>query len=281
MAHIIDGKTVAQKYLAHIKQAISNLGRPRPPGLATVLVGDDAASQVYVANKRKQAQQVGMKSFHYELSANTSENELLTIIHDLNNNDLIDGILVQLPLPKHMSEARVLETVLAHKDVDGFHPLNLGHLMRGEPTIVACTPLGIMHLIDSVGYNLLGKHAVVVGKSTIVGKPMAHLLLQREATVTICHKNTKNLAEMTRQADVLVCAAGQVNLITHEHVKPGALVIDVGINRDEHNRICGDVNFAAVKDVAAYLTPVPGGVGPMTIAMLLQNTFDNYQKACV
>lgn len=279
MAEIIDGRKLAQTIVAKLKQTIAVLNKKRPPGLATILVGDNPASQIYVANKRAKAREIGIKSFHYQMSEDTQETDLLALIDELNNNHAVDGILVQLPLPKHISEMRVLERVVAKKDVDGFHPLNLGHLLRGEPTIVACTPLGVIELIDSIGYDVLGKYAVVVGKSTIVGKPMAHLLLQREATVTICHKLTRNLAEITKQADLIVVAAGSRNLITSAHVKPGAVVIDVGINRDQNNRIVGDVDFDAVKEIASYITPVPGGVGPMTIAMLLKNTVDNFVRS--
>lgn len=278
MAHIIDGKALARKFLDEIKTSLCAASKKRPPGLATLLVGDDPASSVYVAKKRKAAFRVGMKSLHQALPKTISEKELLSIINDLNRDDKVDGILVQLPLPAHIQETKIIEAVDPNKDVDGFHPLNLGYLLCGVPRIVACTPLGIMHLIDSVHYKVFGKHAVVVGKSNIVGKPTAQLLLNREATVTVCHINTQNLKTITRQADILVVAAGSRNLIGKADVKAGAFVIDVGINRDENNKICGDVDFAAVKEVASYITPVPGGVGPMTIAMLLKNTLDSYVR---
>jgi methylenetetrahydrofolate dehydrogenase (NADP+)/methenyltetrahydrofolate cyclohydrolase len=276
--NIIDGKAIAKKYLAKLKQSIKNLGQKRAPGLATILVGDDTASHVYVHNKQKAAQEIGMKNFYYHFPNDYPEEKLIELIGELNVRSDVDGILVQLPLPKSMNEAQVINALSYEKDVDGFHPMNLGLLMRGEKGIIACTPLGVMHLLDAIGYNVFKKYAVVVGKSVIVGKPMAHLLLEREATVTICHKNTDNIYHFTKQADVVVCAAGRPNLLTAEHIKPGAVVIDVGINRDENGHICGDVNFKEVLKVASYITPVPGGVGPMTIAMLLKNTFDNYKK---
>ena len=278
MAHLIYGKPLADSVLKNLKSQIHSMAK-RPPGLATILVGHDPASAIYVANKRKRAMDVGIASFHYDLETTVDEASLLKLIDDLNKNHAVDGILVQLPLPKSIREARILEAVSPTKDVDGFHPLNMGHLMRGEPTIVACTPLGIMELIKSVNYDLKGRHAVVVGKSNIVGKPCAQLLLNHEATVTVCHSNTKDLASITRQADILVVAAGKPKLITEHHVKAGVFVIDVGINRDEQNRICGDVDFDAVVDKASYITPVPGGVGPLTIAMLLKNTVDNYMRS--
>jgi methylenetetrahydrofolate dehydrogenase (NADP+) / methenyltetrahydrofolate cyclohydrolase len=276
VAHIIDGKILAQQVLAKLKVSIKTSAFKRPPGLATVLVGDDPASHIYVANKRKKAESIGMLSFHHGLPAHTQELALCSLIDELNHDPAVDGILVQLPLPKSIRESVILETVDAKKDVDGFHPLNLGYLLRGEPTIVACTPLGIMHLLKSIGYDLQGKLAVVVGRSTIVGKPMAHLLLQQDATVIICHAFTKDLASITKQADVVVCAVGKPKLLNRTHIKQGAVVIDVGINRDQDGRLCGDVDFDDVFDVASYITPTPGGVGPMTIAMLLQNTMDNF-----
>lgn len=278
MAHLIYGKPLADRVLNDLKSQIHRMAKS-PPGLATILVGHDPASAIYVANKRKRAMDVGIASFHYDLETTVDEASLIKLISDLNKNDAVDGILVQLPLPKSIREARILEAVSPTKDVDGFHPLNMGHLMRGEPSIVACTPLGIMEIIKSVNYELKGRHAVVVGKSNIVGKPSAQLLLNHEATVTVCHSNTKDLASITRQADILVVAAGKPKLITDSHVKAGVFVIDVGINRDEHNRICGDVDFDAVVDKASYITPVPGGVGPLTIAMLLKNTVDNYMRS--
>lgn len=275
-AHVIDGKGLARNLLTNLKNAVAKTARP--PGLATVLVGDDPASAVYVASKRKTALEVGIKSFHHQLKADTTENELLSLLQKINADNDVDAILVQLPLPKHLNENRVIEFLDPDKDVDGFHPRNLGFLFRGDPKIVACTPLGIMHIIKSVNYDLSGKHAVVVGRSNIVGKPIAHLLLAENATVTICHSRTRALAEITKQADLVVAAVGKPKLINRSHIKPGAFVIDVGINRDENNKLVGDVDFDDVLPVASYITPVPKGVGPLTIAMLLQNTLENYLR---
>lgn len=274
---IIDGKAIAQKYLTKLKDNINK----RPPGLATILVGNDPASKIYVANKQKMAQKIGYKSFHYHFAHDVAEQNIIDLITKLNNQNDIDGILIQLPLPKHLNEAKIISTLSYHKDVDGFHPTNLGLLMRGEKGIRACTPLGIMHIFDHISYDLFQKNVVIIGKSIIVGKPMAHLLLAREATVTICHKNTTNLYDFTKAADVVIVAAGQVNLLRKEHIKPQAVIIDVGINRQQDGSICGDVDFDAMHNIASYITPVPGGVGPMTVAMLLQNTFDNYQKMTI
>lgn len=278
-AHVIQGQKLAEALLDELKLYIHKQNLNEKVGLATILVGFDPASQVYVANKRKAARRVGIRSVHYDLPENTPEEELLRLIATLNADPNIHGILVQLPLPSHMQADKIIESLDPHKDVDGFHPLNLGYLLVGRPRVIACTPLGIMHLIKSTRYNLFGKHAVVVGRSTIVGKPLAHLLLQADATVTICHRYTTNLAEITKTADVLVVAVGIARLITKEYIKPGAFVVDVGINKDEHNRICGDVDFEAVSQVASYITPVPRGVGPMTIAMLLRNTWDNFLRS--
>lgn len=277
-AHVIDGKALATSILNELKQKISSIAITRKPGLATILVGNDAASAIYVANKRRAAEEIGVKSIHYELPEHTSEGELHTLIEKLNADSEVDGILVQLPLPKHINEHRTIDTLDPKKDVDGFHPYNLGELLRGTPKTVACTPLGIMHIIKSVNYDLSGKHAVVIGRSTIVGKPIAHLLLQQNATVTICHSHTRHLAEITQQADVVVAAVGKAKFINRQHIAPGAFVIDVGINRDHHNRLCGDVDFDEVKGVASYITPVPRGVGPLTIAMLLTNTIGNFER---
>lgn len=274
-AHVINGKALADRIVVQIAEKIGAIYQ-RAPGLATVLVGENPASKIYIANKIKAAERAGIKSFHYQLDAQTPENDVLKLVDKLNTDNAIDGILVQLPLPRHIAEEKIIERINPHKDVDGFHPLNLGRLMCGIKSSVACTPLGVMHMLESIELDLTGKHAVVVGRSTIVGKPMAHLLLQKNATVTICHSKTKNLAEITRQADVLVAAVGQAKLISDNHVKPGAVVIDVGMNKDENNRLCGDVDFEKVKEIASHITPVPGGVGPLTIAMLLRNTWDNF-----
>jgi len=278
-AQVIQGQKLAQAILDELKIRIDEGALSQTIGLATVLVGFDPASQVYVANKRKAASLVGIKSVHYDLPETTQQEELLSLIAALNADPNIHGILVQLPLPKHIQADKIIESLDPRKDVDGFHPLNLGYLLVGRPRVVACTPLGIMHLIRSTDYNLLGKHAVIIGRSTIVGKPLAHLLLQADATVTICHRYTTNLAEITKTADVLIVAVGIARLITKEYIKPGAFVVDVGINKDEHNKLCGDVDFEAVSQIASYITPVPRGVGPLTIAMLLKNTWDNYLRS--
>ncbi len=276
----IDGNALAAKVRDRIATDVAALkARGITPGLAVVLVGEDPASQVYVRNKAAACEKVGMHSVVHRLAADTTEAELLSCIDALNNDATIHGILVQLPLPKQITEKRVLEAVAVQKDVDGFHAENVGALMIGEPRFVSCTPAGCMEMLKDIGMtDLRGKHAVVVGRSNIVGKPMAMLLLHANATVTICHSGTKDLAAQCRQADVLVAAVGKPRFITADMVKPGAVVIDVGINRlpetDPHQggKLVGDVDYSAVSEVAGYLTPVPGGVGPMTITMLLQNT---------
>lgn len=273
----IDGNALAAKVRDRIAAEVSSLKtRGVTPGLAVVLVGEDPASQVYVRNKVAACAKVGMHSVMHKLPAATTEAELLALIDSLNRDATIHGILVQLPLPKHIAEKKVLEAVAAHKDVDGFHAENVGALMIGEPRFVSCTPAGCMEMLRDIGMtDLRGKHAVVVGRSNIVGKPMAMLLLHANATVTICHSGTKDLAAQCRQADILVAAVGRPRFIKADMVKPGAVVIDVGINRlpeSEGGKLVGDVDFDAVNEVAGYLTPVPGGVGPMTITMLLQNT---------
>lgn len=273
-AHIIDGKAIAKKLLQELALAIKSSGQT--PVIATVLVGEDPASSIYVANKRKRALEVGIKSIHHHLEANTREKDLLKLINDL-NNDEIDGILVQLPLPKHIDENKIIDAIDPKKDVDGFHPMNLGYLMRGDAKTVACTPQGIMEIFRQENYSLLGKHAVVIGRSNIVGKPVAALLLAESATVTICHSKTSNLSAITKEADVVIAAIGKAKFINKSHIKEGAFVVDVGINR-ENNQVCGDVDFEDVLETAGFLTPVPGGVGPLTIAMLLKNTFTNFLR---
>ncbi len=273
----IDGNVLAAKVRDRIAADVTALkARGITPGLAVVLVGEDAASQVYVRNKVAGCAKVGMHSVMHKMPASTTEAELLAVIDALNNDASIHGILVQLPLPKHITEKKVLEAVAAHKDVDGFHVENVGALMIGEPRFVSCTPAGCMEMLKDIGLtDLRGKHAVVVGRSNIVGKPMAMLLLHANATVTICHSGTVDLAAQCRQADILVAAVGKPRFIKADMVKSGAVVIDVGINRlpeAEGGKLVGDVDFDAVNEVAGYLTPVPGGVGPMTITMLLQNT---------
>lgn len=277
-AQIINGKLLAEQILSQIKSHIDEQNTKRAPGLATVLVGEDKASKLYVTNKRKAAARVGITSFHHELSKSTSERELLDLIGQLNSNEGIDAILVQLPLPPRLKEKVIIDAIDPNKDADGIHPLNLGLLLRGDPKVLPCTPQGIIHLIRSVGYPLVGKRAVVLGRSNIVGKPMAHLLLQENATVTVCHSHTKDLADITKQADVLIAAMGKPNFINRSHIKPGAFIVDVGINRDDSNKLCGDVNLEDVSHVASYITPVPGGVGPLTIAMLLNNTLANFLR---
>ena len=277
----IDGNVLAEKVRGRIAADVTALkARGITPGLAVILVGDSAASQVYVRNKVAACGKVGMHSVMHKLPTETTEVELLALIDLLNHDATIHGILVQLPLPKHIAEKHVLEAVAVNKDVDGFHAENVGALMIGEPRFVSCTPAGCMEMLKDIGLidqsrDLRGKHAVVVGRSNIVGKPMAMLLLHANATVTICHSGTADLAAMCRQADILVAAVGKPRFITADMVKPGAVVIDVGINRlpeSQGGKLVGDVDFDAVNAVAGYLTPVPGGVGPMTITMLLQNT---------
>jgi methylenetetrahydrofolate dehydrogenase (NADP+) / methenyltetrahydrofolate cyclohydrolase len=241
------------------------------PGLTVIIAGDDPASKVYVRNKTVAAREIGVRSELVELKKDISQTELLDRVAKLNAEAAVHGILVQLPLPKHIDSARVLESIAPAKDVDGFHEANLGALMAGRPTVVPCTPLGCMRLIEHAGVQIAGRHAVVVGRSNIVGKPVAHLLLQRDATVTICHSKSTDLAAICRGADILVAAVGRANLVTGAMVKPGACVIDVGINRLPDGKLAGDVDFESAKEVAGWITPVPGGVGPMTIAMLLEN----------
>jgi methylenetetrahydrofolate dehydrogenase (NADP+)/methenyltetrahydrofolate cyclohydrolase len=267
-ATLIDGKALGAKVREEVAAAVAELGHV---GLATVLVGEDPASHIYIDLKQKAATQAGMEARDLKLPADTPEEELLATIAELNADDRVDGLLVQLPLPDHIDENRVIEAIAPEKDVDGIHPLNAGRLYLGRPTLVPGTPLGIMRMLDEYEIPLEGARAVVVGRSAIVGKPMAHLLLQRNATVTICHSRTQDLERHTLDADVLVAAVGRMHLISADMVKAGATVIDVGMNRDENSRkVLGDVDPGAV-ELAAYMTPVPGGVGPMTIAMVLQN----------
>ena len=278
-AHIIDGKAIAQEVRAEWKQRADDLkARGVTPGLAVIIVGEDSASKVYVANKVKACAELGLHSEHIELPADTSEAELLARIDALNNDPKIHGILVQLPVPKHIDSNKVLLAIDPEKDVDGFHPVNVGALATGNMRFAPCTPYGCMTLLEKSGVAIEGKHAVVVGRSNIVGKPMALLLLQANATVTICTSKTVDLAKHTRDADILVVATGRAKMITADMVKPGAAVIDVGMNRDENGKLCGDVDFTSVKDVAGYITPVPGGVGPMTITMLVANTVQSAER---
>ncbi len=277
MAEIIDGKKVSEHIRAQIAEGVEKLKAETDitPGLAAVLVGDDPASEIYVRNKRKACANAGMYSEEHKLPAETTEQELLNLVDRLNNDPNIHGILVQLPLPDHINETKVLRAVSPLKDVDGFHPYNVGLLVEGNPRFISCTPHGIIKMLEFYNIDITGKEAVIVGRSNIVGKPVSMLLLHRHATVTICHSRTKPLDEVTRRADILVAAIGRANFITGDMVKEGAVVIDVGINRNEEGKLTGDVDFEAVSQKASYITPVPGGVGPMTISMLLWNTLES------
>lgn len=270
---IIDGKQVAAKIAAALEQEVKALKKEQDitPGLAVVIVGEDPASQIYVGKKEKACHKHGLHSELYPLAESTTEDQLLELIDGLNRKSEIHGILVQLPLPGHIDEMKVLERISPEKDVDGFHPVNAGKLSIGQKAFIPCTPHGMMKLLEEEGIDPAGKHAVVVGRSNIVGKPMANLLLQKNATVTICHSKTRELKRITQQADILVAAVGKPNFITADMVKPGAVVLDVGISRVD-GRLVGDVEFEGAKEVAGCITPVPGGVGPMTIIMLLYNT---------
>lgn len=276
MAIIIDGNKIAQEIRDSIRTeaAILKENKGIIPGLAVIMVGEDPASKVYVARKAKACMEVGFLSRQHKLPADATEASLLQLINELNADSLIHGILVQLPLPKHITTDKIIAAIDPRKDVDGFHPYNIGSLLTGSPLFVPCTPRGIMELISRTGISLSGKEAVVVGRSNIVGKPMALLLLAQHATVTICHSKTKDLAAVTSRADILIAAVGKAQMITSDMVKDGAIVIDVGVNRLDNGKLAGDVDFAEVAKKASYITPVPGGVGPMTIAMLMKNTLD-------
>ncbi len=274
---LIDGKAVSASLRAEIKKEAASLSEK--PGLAVILVGDDPASQTYVKNKKKACDEVGFYSEEYRLPAETTQEELLKLIDKLNNDDKINGILVQLPVPKHIDDVAVIQAISPEKDVDAFGYENVGRIMIGNFDFVPCTPAGVMQLLKAYNIDVCGKTAVVVGRSNIVGKPQAMLLLHENATVTVAHSRTKNLAEVTRSADILVCAVGKAKFITADMVKEGAVVIDVGMNRDENGRLCGDVDFENVKDKTSYITPVPGGVGPMTITMLMKNTLESKKQA--
>ena len=278
-ARIIDGKAIAQEVRAELKARTDALkARGVTPGLAVIIVGEDPASKVYVGGKIKACAELGLYSEHIELPADTSEAELLARIDVLNNDPKIHGFLVQLPVPRHIDSNKVLLAISPEKDVDGFHPVNVGALATGNMRFAPCTPYGCMKLLEKSGVSIEGKHAVVVGRSNIVGKPMALLLLQANATVTICTSKTVDLARYTRDADILVVATGRAKMISGDMIKPGAAVIDVGMNRDENGKLCGDVDFASAKEVAGYITPVPGGVGPMTITMLIANTVQSAER---
>lgn len=279
-AQIIDGKALAQKVRLGLKEKVAAHGEKgeRAPGLAVILVGADPASQVYVRNKRRACDEVGIKSFSYDLPATTSQDELEILIEECNQNPEIDGILVQFPLPEGLDERRVIEKISASKDVDGFHPYNVGRLVQRIPLLRACTPKGVMTMLKSINLDLLGINAVIVGASNLVGRPMALELLLEGATVTVTHRFTKNLEHFVRQADLLIVACGKPHLVPGEWVKDGAVVIDVGINRLDDGSLCGDVGFEAAKEHASYITPVPGGVGPMTVATLMENTIEAYER---
>ncbi|WP_457280575.1 bifunctional methylenetetrahydrofolate dehydrogenase/methenyltetrahydrofolate cyclohydrolase FolD [Polaromonas sp. P5_D5] len=279
-AQLIDGNALSKQLRAEVAQRAAALrARGITPGLAVVLVGENPASQVYVRNKVKACEDNGLHSVLEQYPATLSEADLLARVEALNNDPAIHGILVQLPLPAHIDAQKVIESISPAKDVDGFHVASAGALMVGQPGFWPCTPYGCMKMLESIGYDLKGKHAVVIGRSNIVGKPMALMLLQKNATVTICHSATKDLKAMTLQADVIVAAVGKRNVLTADMVKPGAVVIDVGMNRNDEGKLCGDVDFDGVKEVAGYITPVPGGVGPMTITMLLVNTLEAAEMA--
>ena len=279
-AQTIDGNALSRQLRADVAgRAAALTARGTTPGLAVVLVGDNPASQVYVRNKVKACEDNGLHSVLEKYDADLSEADLLARVEALNADPAIHGILVQLPLPGHIDAQKVIEAISPEKDVDGFHVASAGALMTGTPGFWPCTPYGCMKMLESIGYDLRGKHAVVIGRSNIVGKPMALMLLAQNATVTVCHSATPDLGAFTRQADVVVAAVGKRNVLTADMVKPGAVVIDVGMNRTEEGKLCGDVDFAGVSDVAGWITPVPGGVGPMTITMLLVNTLEAAERA--
>jgi len=276
MAYIIDGKAIAAQIKAEVKAEVEALARQGiTVTLAVVQVGEDPASCVYVRNKKRTCEELGIRSLSYELEEQVAEEKLLSLVKELNERSDVDGILVQLPLPAHISEKKVISAIDPKKDVDGFHPYNAGALATGEPGFVPGTPAGIIELLKRSGIEIDKKECVVIGRSNIVGKPMAQLLLRENGTVTVAHSHTVNLKEITRRADILVVAIGRRQMITKEYIKPGAVVIDVGMHRDESNRLCGDVDFEDVAGVAGAITPVPGGVGPMTIAMLMHNCLES------
>lgn len=279
MYKIIDGKAVSAYVKQQVKNEVEVLAKNGSvPALAVIIVGNDPASKVYVGNKKKACEMTGMKSVEYALDENTSETELLELIEKLNSDSEINGILCQLPLPKHINEDKVIDAIAPEKDVDGFSAVNVGKIWLGKYEISPCTPMGVIELLDYYDIPLEGKNCVIVGRSNIVGKPMAALLLERNATVTVCHSRTKDLASFTKNADVIVAAVGRANFITADMVKQGAVVVDVGINRLDSGKLCGDVDFENVKEKASFITPVPGGCGPMTIAVLMKNTLVAYKN---
>lgn len=281
MGKIIYGNEVAKTVKDDLKKDLDRLKKEgkRLPKLVVVLVGNNVASVSYVTGKEKACKEIGMENELLRFEENIREEKLLEVVENLNKDDSVDGILVQLPLPKHIDESKVLQTIDPEKDVDGFHPVNVGKLLLQEDGFLSCTPKGILRLLESIGLSdLSGKKAVVIGRSNIVGKPVAQLLLNKHATVTICHSRTEHIEEITSQADILIVSVGSPRLVKANWIKEGAIVIDVGINRDEHNKLCGDVDFQEVEPKTSYITPVPKGVGPMTIAMLLENTWESYYK---
>ena len=272
MAQLIDGKVISNIIKEELKEKVSKLKEEgKVPCLAVVQVGNDPASSVYVNSKKRTCEELGIESLSYELAESTREEELVSLIHDLNSNDKVDGILVQLPLPHHIDEDLIIRTIDPDKDVDGFHPMNVGRLWIGESGFLSCTPAGVIELLKRSNIPIEGKHCVIIGRSNIVGKPMAALLIRENGTVTITHSRTKNLKEVAKSADILIVAIGKEKFVNAEFIKKGAVVIDVGIHRDENNKICGDVDFDHVSHLVSAITPVPGGVGPMTIAMLMNN----------
>ena len=279
MSQIIDGKLVSKQVRQRVKEETEKLkAKGITPGLAVIIVGDDPASQVYVKNKEKACDEVGFYSEKYALSENTTQEELNNLVKELNNKKEISGILCQLPLPKHLDDKEVINLIDPIKDVDAFHPVNVGAIMIGDYNFLPCTPAGVMELIHSTGVDVTGKKAVVIGRSNIVGKPMAALLLRENATVTVAHSKTKDLKSIAKRADILIVAIGKAKFITKDYIKEGAVVIDVGMHRDEQNHLCGDVDCEDVSSVVSAITPVPGGVGPMTITMLLKNTLKAYRQ---
>ncbi len=276
-ARIIDGKKISESLRLSIAETVkSRKEGTRAPGLAVIIVGNNPASRIYVNNKKKACESCGFYSVEYALDENTEEKELLELIEKLNRDDNIDGILCQLPLPAQIDESKVIDAICPEKDVDGFSPVNTGNLLSGKPCFAPCTPAGVVEMLKYEGIEIAGKHCVIVGRSNIVGKPAALLMLQENATVTVCHSRTKNLAEEVIRGDIVIAAIGKANFITADMIKEGAVVVDVGINRLENGKVTGDVDFEAVKEKASYITPVPGGVGPMTIAMLMKNTLESY-----
>lgn len=270
---LIDGKVISAHIKQQVKTQVDELkAQGIEPCLAVIIVGDDFASRTYVNNKKRTCEEVGIKSLEFAMPAETTQDELLELVNKLNADDSVNGILCQLPIPKHIDEKVILNAILPDKDVDAFHPVNAGHIMIGDCVLKPCTPAGIMEMLKYEGIDVSGKNCVVIGRSNIVGKPMAMLLLGASGTVTVCHSRTQNLSDITRSADILVAAVGKAKFVTADMVKEGAVVIDVGMNRDEDGKRCGDVDFEAIKDKASHITPVPGGVGLMTVAMLMQNT---------